>query len=78
MGFNSAFKGLRPLLALHPPLSALTHHRDNVTALHGRPNLTSEVGYTPAMPRREDYEVHKRTRGGIGGEKNFTDNTDHF
>ena len=20
---------------------------------------TSEVGYTPAMPRREDYEVHK-------------------
>jgi len=21
--------------------------------------LTSEVGYTPAMPRREDHEVHK-------------------
>jgi len=21
---------------------------------------TSEVGYTPAMPRREDHEVHKR------------------
>jgi len=21
--------------------------------------LTSEVGYTPAMPRREDQEVHK-------------------
>jgi hypothetical protein len=20
---------------------------------------TSEVGYTPAMPRREDHEVHK-------------------
>ena len=28
---------------------------------------TSEVGYTPAMPRREDHEVHKRTCGGIGG-----------
>jgi len=26
---------------------------------------TSEVGYTPAMPRREDHEVHKRTCGGI-------------
>jgi len=21
--------------------------------------LTSEVGYTPAIPRREDHEVHK-------------------
>ena len=21
--------------------------------------LTTEVGYTPAMPRREDHEVHK-------------------
>jgi len=28
---------------------------------------TLEVGYTPAMPRREDHEVHKRTCGGIGG-----------
>ena len=28
---------------------------------------TSEVGYTSAMPRREDHEVNKRTRGGIGG-----------
>ena len=26
---------------------------------------TSEVGYTSAMPRREDHEVHKRTCGGI-------------
>jgi hypothetical protein len=26
---------------------------------------TSEVGYTPAMSRREDHEVHKRTCGGI-------------
>ena len=26
---------------------------------------TSEVGYTPATPRREDHEVH-RTCGGIG------------
>jgi len=29
---------------------------------------TSEVGYTPAMPRREDHEFRKRTCGGIGGE----------
>jgi len=27
---------------------------------------TSEVGYTPAMPRREDHEVHK-DMWGIGG-----------
>ena len=27
---------------------------------------TSEVGYIPDMPRREDHEVHKRTCGGIG------------
>ena len=32
---------------------------------------TSEVGYTPAMPRREDHEVHKRTCGGTGGEKKY-------
>ena len=30
---------------------------------------TSEVGYTSAMPRREDHEVQKRTCGGIGGKK---------
>ena len=29
---------------------------------------TLEVGYTPAMPRREDHEVHKG-RGGTGWEK---------
>jgi hypothetical protein len=34
----------------------------------GVPN--SEVGYTLAMCRREDHEVHKRTCGGIGG-KNY-------
>ena len=43
MGFNSVFKGLRPILALHPPLSPLTHHRDNVTAPHRRPNLRSRL-----------------------------------
>jgi len=32
---------------------------------------TSEVGYTPAMPRREDHEVHKRACGGIGPKKNI-------
>jgi len=29
---------------------------------------TSEVGYTPAMPRREDHEVH----WGIGGRGDFS------
>ena len=28
---------------------------------------TSEVGYTPAMPKREDHEVHKRKCGGTEG-----------
>ena len=30
---------------------------------------TLEVGYTCAMPRREDHEVHKRTCGGVGPKK---------
>jgi len=34
---------------------------------------TSEVSYTPAMPKREDHEVHKRTCGGIGGKKRGID-----
>ena len=29
---------------------------------------TSEVGYTPAMPRREDHEVHKGHVVALGGE----------
>jgi len=33
---------------------------------------TSEVGYIPAMPRREDYEVHKDMWGSGGGEKKNT------
>jgi len=37
-----------------------SHHRDNVLRLMGVP--TSEVGYTPVMPRREDHEVHKDMR----------------
>ena len=28
---------------------------------------TSEVGYTSAMPRKKDHEVHKRTCGGMNG-----------
>jgi hypothetical protein len=35
------WKFMATLLALHPPLSPLTHHWDNVTAPHGRPNLRS-------------------------------------
>ena len=57
--------GLRPLLALRPPISPLTHHRDNVTAPHGRPNL--RVGYISAMPRRQDHEVHKGHVVALGG-----------
>ena len=38
---------------------------------------TSEVGYTSAMPRREDHEVHKRTCGGIEG-GGSTVNTQHM
>jgi len=30
---------------------------------------TSEVGYTPAMPRREDHEVHKDMWWQWGGKK---------
>jgi len=30
---------------------------------------TSEVGYTSAMPRREDHEVHKDMWGHWGGKK---------
>ena len=41
--------GLRPLLALHPPLSPLTHHRDNVTAPHGHPNLRSRLSFCHAQ-----------------------------
>jgi len=32
---------------------------------------TSKVGYTSAMPRREDHEVHKAMCGGIGGKNYF-------
>jgi hypothetical protein len=35
---------------------------------------TSEVGYTPAMPRTEDHEVHKRTCGDIGKKKRCLNN----
>ena len=30
---------------------------------------TSEVGYTPALPRREDQEVHKDMWGALGERK---------
>jgi len=45
--------GLRSLLALNPHISPLTSSGQR---LMGVPN--SEVGYTAAMPRREDHEVH--------------------
>ena len=34
---------------------------------------TSEVGYTSAMPRREDHEVRKGHVAGIGEKKNNVD-----
>ena len=58
---------LRPLLALRPPLSPLTHHRDNVTAPHGRPKLRSRLHSCHAQeggPRSP-----QRTCGGIGKKK---------
>jgi len=36
----------------------------------GVPNL--KVGYTSAMPRREDHEVHKDMRGHWGEKKGFS------
>jgi len=33
---------------------------------------TSEVGYTPAMPTREDYEVHKGHVVALGKRKTMT------
>jgi len=37
---------------------------------------TSEVGYTSAMPRREDHEVHKDMWGHWGGGDNETTEKD--
>ena len=36
-------------MALHPPLSPLTHHWDNVTAPHGRPNFRSRLHFRHAQ-----------------------------
>ena len=52
-------------MALHPPLSPLTRHWDNVTAPHGRPNLRRRLHSCHAQeggPRSP-----QRTCGGIGG-----------
>ena len=35
---------------------------------------TSDVGYTPAMPRREDHEVHKGHVVALDKKKNISDN----
>ena len=37
---------------------------------------TSEVGYIPAMPRREDHEVHKGHLVALGGERKKERQTD--
>jgi len=39
--------------------SYITTHIIGTTLLHHMGIPTSEVGCTPAMPRREDHEVHK-------------------
>ena len=38
---------------------------------------TSEVGYTPAMPRREDHEVHKGHVVALGEEKKIRNGANH-
>jgi len=38
---------------------------------------TSEVGYTPAMPRREDHEVHKDTWWHWTNKKYFGPDSNH-
>ena len=56
-------------MALHPPLSPLTHHWDNVTAPHGRPNLRSRLHSCHAQeggPRSP-----QKTSGGIGKKKSI-------
>ena len=45
---------LKTLLVPHLLIYHPSHHRDNVTAPHGRP--ISEVGYTSATARRGDHE----------------------
>ena len=57
--------GLRPVLALHPPLSPLTHHRDKVTVPHGRPNLRSRLHSCHAQEGGQ--RSPQRTCGGIRG-----------
>jgi len=39
---------------------------------------TSEVGYTPAMPRREDHEVHNDMQWQWGGGGIHTERIVHF
>ena len=66
----------------NPPLSPLTHHRDNVTAPHGRPNLRSRLHSChaqeggPRSPQRhvvalgkeeEEEEEEEEKEGGGGG-----------
>ena len=60
-----------PLLALHPPLSPLTHHRDNVTAPHGRPNLRSRLHSCHAQ--EGEPRSPQRTCGGIGKKKKHSE-----
>jgi len=58
-------------VVLHPPLSPLAQHRDNVTVPHGRPNLRSWLHSCYAQeggPRSP-----QRTCGGIGNEEEFWD-----
>ena len=58
--------GLRALLALHPPISH-SHHRDNVTAPHGRPKLRSRLHFCHAQEGRPwSPQGHV---GALGGKK---------
>jgi hypothetical protein len=52
-------------MALHPPLSPLTHHWDNVTAPHGRPKVRSRLHFCHAQ--EGGTRSPQRACGGIGG-----------
>ena len=62
--------GLRPLLVFHLPAYHHSHHRDNVVAPHGRPNLRKSATLSPQPGGKPRKFI--RTCGGIGEKKNLS------
>ena len=59
--------GLRPLLVFHLPAYDHSHHRDNVVAPHGRPNLRSRLHYRHNQEgNHESSQEHVMALGGGG------------